>query len=356
MGLDYICLMHHETYMKRCFQLANLGLGNVSPNPLVGAVVVNENEVIGEGYHQYFGGPHAEVNALQHLHEDSRLKSSTIYVNLEPCAHFGKTPPCADLILRLGIPRVVISNRDPFDLVNGAGLERLKSHGVEVVTGVLEEEGRFLNRRFFTFHEQKRPYIILKWAQSADGFLDKPRSSNEAHINWITTPASRRLVHMWRSEEPAILVGLNTVINDNPSLTVREISGKSPLRIVLGDCARIPKTAAVLNGQSPTLLIHTGAKAIVSSTNIEVVHISTEQNVLPTLMNILHEKNIQSLIVEGGAQVLSSFLDADLWDEARVFQGVGHFNAGVKAPQLSVLPNSISTVSEDTLRVYYRNL
>lgn len=347
--------MHHEAYMQRCFQLAEMGLGNVAPNPLVGAVVVYNNEVIGEGYHQYYGGPHAEVNALRNLEGDERLKESTLYVNLEPCAHFGKTPPCADLILRLGLPRVVVANRDPFHLVNGAGLDRLVKHGVEVVSGVMENEGRQLNKRFFTFHEKKRPFIILKWAQSKDGFIDKIRNGNLASINWITNSASRRLVHQWRSDEMAILVGANTIINDNPSLTVREVHGKSPIRLVIGDGARLPKNATVYTDDFPTLVFHTGNESLQSTSSTEYIPVSYA-NAIHDMMEVLYKKGIQSVIVEGGAAVLTSFISSQLWDEARVFTGEVNFESGLKAPILPVQPVSSSFISSDELRIYNNRL
>lgn len=286
--------------MHRCLQLAQQGIAEARPNPIVGAVVVHNNTIIGEGYHRKFGGPHAEVNAINSVKDKSLLKDSTIYVSLEPCSHFGKTPPCADLIIKSQIPRVVISCTDTFSKVAGEGIKKLKAAGIEVITGILEEEGRELNRRFFTFHEKKRPYIILKWAQSADGFMDLPRDSGEKGIRWITNEFTRQLVHKWRSEEPVIVVGSNTWTNDQPSLTVRDYFGNNPERIVLG-----------------------------TSDGELVVHSSEE------LLNYCVSKNYTSLFIEGGSKTLTGFIESGTWDEARVLQGNVVFNSGSKAPAIT---------------------
>ncbi|MES2627812.1 MAG: bifunctional diaminohydroxyphosphoribosylaminopyrimidine deaminase/5-amino-6-(5-phosphoribosylamino)uracil reductase RibD [Bacteroidota bacterium] len=303
----YFAGMSDEFYMQRCFQLAIQGVSYAMPNPLVGAVIVHNDRIIGEGYHRKYGFAHAEVNAVAAVKDPSLLTASTIYVSLEPCAHFGKTPPCADLIIQSGIPKVVISCTDTFSQVAGKGIERLKAAGVEVVTGVLEQEGRQLNRRFFTFHEKKRPYVVLKWARTTDGYLDMDRSAGETGVKWITDRYSRQLVHAWRSEEAGILVGKNTWVTDSPGLDVRLIAGKNPEKFVLtssGD-AEFPGDVTALKGSIPEVL---------------------EQ---------CYRKGIQSIFVEGGAATLQSFIDSGLWDEARVLTGRTTFGSGTPAPLLT---------------------
>ena len=225
--------MEHEKFMQRCLELAAIGSGYVAPNPMVGCVIVANDLIIGEGYHRIFGGPHAEVNAFDEVENEDLLSSATLYVSLEPCSHFGKTPPCVDLIISKKIQRVVIGCRDSNPAVSGKGIDRLKRAGIEVIEGVLENECRWLNKRFFTFHERQRPYIVLKWAQTQDGYIDRIRGEASSGINWVTSETTKSLVHKWRSEEQSILVGRNTIINDNPSLTVREYDGRNPIRIVI---------------------------------------------------------------------------------------------------------------------------
>lgn len=315
--------------MRRCLQLAELGIPAARPNPLVGSVIVHDGRIIGEGYHNHYGGPHAEVGAIRSA-DSSLLPFSTIYVNLEPCAHFGKTPPCADLIIEKRIPRVVISCTDTFSEVSGKGIERLREAGIEVVTGVLEKEGRWMNRRFFNFHERKCPYIILKWAESADGFMDLPRSANEKGVRWITGPETKQLVHKWRSEEAAIVVGHNTWINDQPALDVREVEGKSPIRIIMS-------TDENLSGLT-----------------------ETDHLIAPNpyaLIEVCNKHRLSSVFIEGGSSILKRFIDAGLWNEARVFKGSDNFEDGLKAP---VRPKS-NRISEeklpggDFLTIYYND-
>lgn len=298
--------MNHEHYMNRCLQLAQLGMPLAKPNPLVGSVIVHDQHIIGEGFHQKYGEAHAEVNAVNSVNHPELLKASTLYVNLEPCAHFGKTPPCADLIIKHQIPRVVIGCTDPFNEVSGKGIQRLIDYGIEVITNILQKESLWLNRRFFTFHQKKRPYVILKWAQTADGFLDKIRHENDFGVNWITHPSTKQLVHRWRAEEDAILVGYNTWITDKPSLTVREVEGNSPRRIILSKYRFNPPLTSDI--------VFTGQPA--------------------ELMDLCFREGIQSILIEGGAKTLDLFISAGLWDEARVLIGSSFFQEGIKAPRL----------------------
>lgn len=322
----------HEGFMRRCLQLAEQGLGSVAPNPMVGCVIVHEGKIIGEGYHKKFGAAHAEVEAIASVTNQELLPQSTLYVNLEPCAHHGKTPPCSDLILDKKIPRVFIGTSDPYEEVMGRGIESLRDSGVEVVIDILKMDCRKLNHRFFTFHEKKRPYIILKWAQTKDGFIDKIREGVKG-INWITGEEVQRLVHVWRSQEAAILVGKNTVLNDNPSLTVRNVAGKNPVRIVLDSLASLEDSYQVFDNRAPTILYNTiGSKRITAT--YEKVKLSEYMNTLDEILADLHRRNIQSVLVEGGAFTLQAFMNLGFWDEARVFVGDVSFENGLKAPQL----------------------
>lgn len=319
--------------MQRCLDLALCGLGSVAPNPLVGAVLVHQGKIVGEGFHQAYGKAHAEVNAIRAVKDPAILKECTLYVNLEPCAHFGKTPPCADLIVNSQIPRVVIANRDPFPAVDGKGIERLKKAGVEVSLGTLQNEGRHLNRRFFTFHEERRPYIFLKWAQSPDGFIDIPRLKGEQGSHPISSPSSRKLVHLWRSQEAGILVGARTVINDDPQLNVREVAGKQPRIIVLDPDALITPHAIVL--KSPSTLhfcCKEGQKDVSKSPPAQRILVRRD-SFLQDVLRYLYHENVQSLIVEGGAFTLQQFLDANLWDEMRVLSGTKALGMGLPAPK-----------------------
>lgn len=337
-----------EKYMLRCFELAIQGIGKVAPNPMVGAVIVYNNEIIGEGYHQKYGESHAEVNAINSVKDQSLLSKSTIYVSLEPCSHFGKTPPCADLLVKNQFKKVVISCIDTFSEVAGKGVQRLKDAGIEVITGVLELEGRELNKRFFTFHEQKRPYVILKWAQTKDGFIDKIRQPGEFGINWITGPETKKEVHKWRSQEPAILVGKNTVLNDNPSLTVREYKGKNPLRIIIDPKAELPSTLNIFSDDAPTIIFN-AVTNLSSGTNnyIQLIDLSCSN-----ILSVLHDLQVQSIIIEGGAITLQQFIKANLWDEARIFKGTTEFKFGVIAPIIDGTVISESKFGNDSLTIY----
>src|SRR5690554_324565 len=309
--------MDLEKYMRRCLQLAENGLGRVAPNPMVGSILVHKGKIIGEGYHQKYGGPHAEVNAIQSVKNRELLKDATIFVNLEPCSHQGKTPPCADLIVASGIPRVVIAMGDPNPKVSGRGIKRLRDAGIDVEVGICKTEAEFLNRRFITHQTKNRPFIILKWAQSEDDFMDRDRSdTSDRKINWISHPATKKLVHLWRSEEQAILVGRNTVLNDNPHLDTREVAGPSPLRIVLSRSGDLPTDSYVLTDGKPTLIFNQK----IEKEQKGAKWIKLEGEFLSGAMSYLSQLGISSVLVEGGAQVLQAFLDANLWDEARIIQ------------------------------------
>jgi diaminohydroxyphosphoribosylaminopyrimidine deaminase / 5-amino-6-(5-phosphoribosylamino)uracil reductase len=329
-----------ERYMRRCFQLAANGLGMVAPNPLVGAVIVHKDRIIGEGYHRKYGEAHAEVNAVNSVADKSLLPDATIYVSLEPCAHFGKTPPCADLLVKHRFKRVVIANRDPFDAVDGKGIERLIANGIDVEVGVLEQEGRELNRRFFTFHEQKRPYIILKWAQSKDGFMGRENESV-----WITAPETRKLVHLWRSQEMGILVGRQTVRVDDPELTVRDVAGNQPTRIIIDRDLQLPTKSRVFNDAAPFLVLN---EVDANDTRVKIDF----GNFFPEVMSALHQHNIASLIVEGGAVTLQRFLDADLFDELRVLTGNVYLKTGIAAPAVRGEHQSCTTFGADLIDIY----
>ncbi|HBL76002.1 MAG: riboflavin biosynthesis protein RibD [Bacteroidetes bacterium GWF2_42_66] len=322
-----------QKYMQRSLELAALGLGDVAPNPMVGCVVVHDGKIIGEGYHQKYGDAHAEVNAIRSVKNKELLSESTLYVTLEPCAHFGKTPPCSDLIIENRIPKVVVGTIDPFAEVAGKGIEKMRKAGIDVEVGMLENECRELNRRFFTFHEKKRPYIFLKWAQTADGFIDRERNGNGEKPAWITNELARRLVHKQRSEEAAILIGTNTAEKDNPSLTVREWKGNQPYRMTLDRTGRLSPDLHLFDGAAPTV-IFTATEAE-PKTLVEFVPIDFSNDPLPLIMDHLYRNNIQSVIIEGGARLLTSVISSGLWDEAHVYFGNQFFGKGIKAPQIS---------------------
>ena len=331
----------HEKYIKRCIELAKNGLGTTYPNPLVGSVIVYDDKIIGEGWHKKSGEPHAEVNAVNAVKDKSLLKKATIYVSLEPCSHFGKTPPCCDLIVKNKIPNVIIGTVDPNIKVAGKGIQKLIEAGINVTVGILEEECNALNKRFFTFHNKKRPYIILKWAESQDGFIAPMKSLrypkiSEEHENekkpvWITNQYSRQLVHKWRSEEQAILVGAQTVIDDNPKLNVRDWTGNNPIRVVLDPNNRIPLDSHVLDNQFKTILF-SKSKPTIDKENSIFTSIDFGQNVATQIAAGLYQYQIQSVIIEGGRQTLQAFIDANLWDEARIFVGNVAFKEGTEAP------------------------
>lgn len=343
----------NETYMQRCLELAIKGFGNVAPNPMVGCVIVCDDKIIGEGYHQQYGQAHAEVNAINSVINKELLLKSTLYVNLEPCSHHGKTPPCADLIISHKIPNVVIGSMDHNSVVNGRGIEKLTKAGINVTVDVLEDECKKLNKRFFTYHEKKRPYIILKWAQTSDGFIDVKRNEeNPGKALQITNAESRKLLHQWRSQEQAIMVGTNTALLDNPQLTVREWQGKNPLRITIDKWLRIPKQYHLFDKSTPTIIFTAVDEP--SVINLEFVKIDFEQAIIPQILNELFQRNIQSMLVEGGEQLLNSFIEFDTWDEARVFISDKKIEKGVKAPVLKMNPSSKENISGDKLITFLR--
>ena len=320
--------MTDETYMRRCLQLAALGLGSTSPNPMVGAVIVRDGAVIGEGYHHRCGEAHAEVNAINSVEDKELLKSSTLYVNLEPCSHFGKTPPCADAIIRYGIPKVVIGSIDYHNKVNGAGVRKLREAGVEVVENVCREACEELNRRFFTFHRKHRPYVILKWAQTRDGYMDIDRCEDNTTSYWITNYTLKVLVHKWRGEEDAILVGWRTMRNDRPQLTTREYPGKDPQRFVMqrGD-------------------------EVIS----DLPYTPLPENVEEAL-DRMYQRNVQSVIIEGGTKTLERFIAAGLWDEARILVGNQQWGGGLPAPELPGIPEKTVIIDDNRLMYVRRQL
>lgn len=334
----------HEKYIQRCITLAKNGLGTTYPNPMVGSVIVYKDTIIGEGWHKKAGEPHAEVNAINSVKDKSLLKKATIYVSLEPCSHFGKTPPCCDLIIKNEIPNVVIGTVDPNIKVAGNGIKKLIEAGTNVTVGVLEAECHELNKRFFTFHEKKRPYIILKWAETQDGFIAPEKSvrypetpdqdTNEKKPFWITNPYSRQLVHKWRTEEQAILVGTQTVIDDNPKLDARDWYGNNPIRLYIDQNNRAPKDSHILDNQAKTI-IFSKSKTTIEKENTTFEVIDFKKNIASQIAAILYLHQVQSVIIEGGQQTLQTFIDANLWDEARIFIGNTHFASGTKAPALT---------------------
>ncbi|MDE1206703.1 bifunctional diaminohydroxyphosphoribosylaminopyrimidine deaminase/5-amino-6-(5-phosphoribosylamino)uracil reductase RibD [Tenacibaculum larymnensis] len=350
--------MNHEKYIQRCLELAKKGIGTTRPNPSVGAVIVYENKIIGEGFTSPYGGPHAEVNAINSVQNQDLLKEATIYVTLEPCSHHGKTPPCADLIIEKEIPNIVIGCLDTNNLVGGKGIERLKKAGRNVIVGVCEEACKEHHKRFFTVQNKKRPYIILKWAETKDGFI-APLTKEEQKPVWISNQYSQQLVHKWRSEEHAILVGTNTVIADNPSLTVRSWSGNNPIRIVIDKSLRIPTEATVFDGNIQTIVItEVEKKTDVISNDGEKSHvliyekIDFSSRIAEQICEVLHKHQIQSIIIEGGAQTLQTFINENLWDEARIFTGDISIKEGVERPVFNAKLSSEEKIDNDILRIY----
>ncbi|PHR74198.1 MAG: riboflavin biosynthesis protein RibD [Lutibacter sp.] len=343
----------HQKYILRCIELAKNGLGTTRPNPMVGCVIVCDDAIIGEGYTSPYGGNHAEVNAITSVKDKGLLEKATLYVSLEPCNHYGKTPPCSDLIVKSKIPKVVIGVIDEHTIVAGKGIEHLKKNGCEVIVGVLESECKESNKRFFTFHSKKRPYIILKWAETQDGFVDLIREKDtEKKPNWISNKYSQQLVHKWRSEEHAILVGTNTVIADNPKLNVRKWLGKNPIRLILDNSLRIPLDSHVFDGSVKTI-VFTSSKTLFSEEkqNVIIEYVDYAADVPEQICDILYKNNIQSLMIEGGTQTLQGFINADLWDEARVFIGNKKFGKGLKSPEIEGDVKLIEEIDSDILKI-----
>ncbi|MHC0441112.1 bifunctional diaminohydroxyphosphoribosylaminopyrimidine deaminase/5-amino-6-(5-phosphoribosylamino)uracil reductase RibD [Flavobacterium sp. 3-210] len=339
----------HEKHIKRCIELAQNGFGTTYPNPMVGSVIVHEGKIIGEGWHKKAGEPHAEVNAVQSVKDKSLLEKATIYVSLEPCSHFGKTPPCCDLIIANKIPNVVVGTVDPNEKVAGRGIKKLIENGVNITVGVLEEECNELNKRFFTFHQKKRPYIILKWAESQDGFLAPEKEiGHERKPIWITNQYSRQLVHKWRSEEQAILVGTQTVIDDNPKLNTRDWSGNNPVRVVLDQNNRISKDSFIFDNSAKTI-VFSKLENNISNENTIFEKIDFNENTISQILDVLYQHQIQSVIIEGGRQTLQSFIDSNLWDEARIFIGTTIYEKGAKAPIIHKSNILKTTIQNDEL-------
>ena len=343
--------MEHESFMQRCVDLAYLGQGNVSPNPMVGCVIVKNGLIIGEGYHSEYGGKHAEIKAIESVIDQKEIENSTVYISLEPCVHHGKTPPCVHELINRKIKTAVIGSRDSNPIVGGKGIESLKRVGIEVIENILEEECRKLNKRFFTFHEKRRPYVILKWAQTSDGYLDKNREVGEKGVNWISSPESKVLVHKWRSEEQSILVGRNTILNDNPSLTVREISGKNPTRIVIDSQLQLSKDVNIFSKDAPTLVFN----RLKNDKTDGVEWIKISETSTKHILDELFKRNIQSVLVEGGSRTLQYFIIDNVWDEARVIVGDVKFGDGIKAPVMNKVPSRAHQFSNhDTIYYYHR--
>lgn len=347
---------HLELYMQRCLQLASLGLPSAMPNPSVGAVLVHKDRIIGEGYTSPYGGSHGEVNCINSVREADRpfISQSQLYVSLEPCSHVGKTPPCANLIIEKNIPEVIVGCVDTFSKVAGRGIKRLQESGVVVTTGVLEEECRELNKRFFTFHEKKRPYIFLKWAQTQDSFI-APLPSLHSKNRWITGEQSSQWVHKMRSMEMAILVGKNTVLKDNPSLTARNYPGNNPVRILFDHKLELWKNRSsfsIFNNEAKTIVINSLDNF--QEGNNQGVKFDYSKHILNQVVEYLYSENIQSLIVEGGSHTLNSFIEEDLWDEATILIGNKKFGEGIKAPRWEYFPRDEFSLGEDNVRLHKR--
>ena len=342
--------MSASKFMNKCIALAKQGLGNTYPNPLVGCVVVHNKQVIGSGWHQKSGGPHAEVHAIRSVSDHSLLSDSTLYVNLEPCSHHGKTPPCTDLIIQSGIRHVVVGMQDPFEKVNGRGIQVLRHAGLRVDIGIEVDACRELNKRFVTTIEKQRPYIILKWAETTDGFLaPKTKTTNEPV--WISNILSRTLAHQWRAEEQSILIGKQTALDDNPELTTRLQKGTSPVRLLIDPKEQVNRIAKLFN-QDQKVVVFTANKSRTEG-HIEYVAIDFSANGLQQILSTLFQKGIQSIMVEGGSMTLQNFIDSGLWDEARVIVGQEKFGDGVSAPNtssFSAKPNTTTTLEGDVLK------
>ncbi|MBA6315472.1 bifunctional diaminohydroxyphosphoribosylaminopyrimidine deaminase/5-amino-6-(5-phosphoribosylamino)uracil reductase RibD [Cellulophaga baltica] len=347
----------HEFYILRCIQIAQNGLGTTAPNPMVGAVVVHKNKIIGEGYTSPYGGSHAEVNAINSVKDKGLLSESTIYVTLEPCSHYGKTPPCADLILKHHIKNVVVGLLDPHKKVAGQGIQKLRDAGCQVTVGVLEKECREHHKRFLTFQEKKRPYLILKWAETRDGFIAPAHHlrAEEKQAFWITNPYSRQLVHQWRAEEQAILVGTNTVLADNPKLNVRSWTGRNPIRIIIDRNLKIDASYHVLDKTVKTIVFTAVSDETKYKPDAAYLLIDFSKEIAAQICEALYLQNIQSILIEGGQRTLQTFIDENLWDEARVFVGNSTFKNGIKAPSLVGTLKETNTLDQDILNLYYND-
>lgn len=341
-----------EKYIARCIQIAKNGLCNAAPNPMVGAVIVHNDTIIGEGYHIRCGEAHAEVNAIRSVKDERLLKESTIYVSLEPCSHYGKTPPCADLIINKGIPKVVVGCMDPFSLVAGRGIQKMRDAEIDVTVGVLEEECRQLIRRFIAFHTYRRPFITLKWAQSADGFIDLHRTGGHPYI--FSSPLSSMVVHKRRAEHAAILVGRKTALLDNPSLTTRSWYGKNPVRMVIDKNLTLPRHLALFDGSTPTF-VFTAKEETPVIPQVEYITLDFNRDILPQIMEVLYQKKLQSLMVEGGSILLQSFIDNNCWDAAYIEGSEHHLSEGIPAPQMPLNYDSLTEKRFGRTIVYASN-
>ncbi|MFB2118505.1 bifunctional diaminohydroxyphosphoribosylaminopyrimidine deaminase/5-amino-6-(5-phosphoribosylamino)uracil reductase RibD [Parapedobacter sp. 2B3] len=348
-------MQEHETYMRRCLELARLGMGQVSPNPMVGALLAHDGKVIAENYHQRFGGAHAEALVIEEVLNKygdgaaSLFRNSTMYVSLEPCAHYGKTPPCAKLLADHRIGEVVVGCRDPFDQVDGKGIAVMEAAGIRVTEGVLADESRWLNRRFTTRVSQQRPYVILKWAQTADGYM----APEDGTQRWITGADAKQLVHRWRSEEDAVLVGTRTALSDNPQLSVRELPGRNPKRVLIDKDLAVGSTAHLLDASAETIVFNATRADWMG--NIKYIALENFDWYLPqNILFQLYLMDVQSVIIEGGRKTLDLFLEAGLWDEARVFTAPQRWGAGVAAPICHAAAAAGQQVGADRLHIYYR--
>ncbi|MBK78073.1 MAG: riboflavin biosynthesis protein RibD [Flavobacteriaceae bacterium] len=342
--------MIDEFYMKRCLFLAKKGIGYTSPNPMVGCVIVHKNEIIGEGWHKRYGSSHAELNAIKSVENTSLLSKSIIYVNLEPCNHYGKTPPCSELIIKYKIPKIVIGVKDPNNKVDGKGIEKLKKHGCEIKINVLKKDCINLNKRFFTFCEKKRPYVILKWARTKDGFIAPLYERNKSgKIYWISNSLSIQRSHKLRSIEDGILVGVNTIINDNPSLTLRKWNGKSPRRYIIDPNLKINNKTKVMKDKYPLTIINSHKNLTIKNKKWIKCDFTKTSNIL----EILYKENIQSVIIEGGSKTIQYFIDENLWDEARVFTGEKKFFEGIREPKLDAKEIYQEKIGNNKLNIYH---
>lgn len=340
---------HHtdELFMRRALELAELGRGSVSPNPLVGSIVVHNSKIIGEGWHQKFGEAHAEVNAINAVKDKCLLTESTVYVNLEPCSHSGKTPPCADMLISHRVKKVVIANLDSNPLVSGEGVRKLRSAGIEVISGILDKAGHELNKRFFTYMEKQRPYIVLKWAETADGFIARENYDSK----WISNEFSRQLTHKWRAEEDAILVGAKTAAHDNPQLNVRDWSGRDPIRVVIDRFLKLDHKLHLFDKKQKTILYN----VLKHEEHPNLILARVEENdFIENVVKDLYKRNIQSILVEGGALTLNLFIERGLWDEARIFQSPRLFEKGVSAPSLRGKLHESHQIHSDSLKIIYK--
>lgn len=342
--------LNHELLMRRCFTLASLGLGQTAPNPLVGCVIVKDGEIIGEGFHRKYGEQHAEVNAMSNVKDQSKLLGSTIYVNLEPCNHHGKTPPCTESVVKAGVSKVIISNVDPNPLVAGSGIRYLTDKGIEVITGVCDQEGAYLNRRFLVYHKHKRPYVILKWAQTSDGFIAPVDSSRKISMEpfWISCETSRLLVHKWRSEEQSILVGRKTIEMDNPALTCRYPGGINPIRIAIDPDLKIKKSKQIFDRPGRVIVLN----RLRSETSENIQYLKFKNSNARSVLDALYQEGIQSVLVEGGTHTIKQFIQEDLWDECRIFTSPNKLEKGIKSPIINRKPDDTIEISDDRLDLY----